>query len=70
MLGTYTSPNHFALLLGRALPFLVAIAWMRAALAGLGIGGAPSLCAGALLATFSVGGWLGDGHRDRSSSSG
>ena len=27
VLGTYTSPNHFALLLGRALPFLVALGW-------------------------------------------
>ena len=60
VLGTYTSPNHFALLLGRALPFLVAFAlilprWRRLAAVG------TVLCTGALLATFSVGGWLGTG---------
>ena len=27
VLGTYTSPNHFALLLGRSLPFLAALGW-------------------------------------------
>ena len=58
VLGTYTSPNHFALLLGRTIPFLLAIAWLvpRWRLwAGAGL----LLCGGALLATFSVGGWLG-----------
>jgi O-antigen ligase len=60
VLGTYTSPNHFALLLGRALPFLVALGWSvpRWRLAAT-IGAA--LCGGALLATFSVGGWIGTG---------
>ncbi len=57
VLGTYTSPNHFALLLGRALPLLVAVAWLLPrwrVLAGVG----ALLCGCALLATFSVGGWL------------
>jgi O-antigen ligase len=56
--GTYTSPNAFALLLGRALPFLLVGAWLlprwRLALVPMGL-----LCAGALAATFSVGGWAG-----------
>jgi O-antigen ligase len=55
----YPSPNHLALTLGRAFPFLLALA-----LAGpgrlrstgwLGVG----LTGGALLLTFSIGGWLG-----------
>jgi O-antigen ligase len=60
VLGSYTSPNHFALLLGRALPFLLAAGWCLPRWrpwAGIG----AVLCAGALLATFSVGGWLGTG---------
>ena len=60
VLGTYTSPNHVALLLGRALPFLVAIAWRVPRWRRWAAAGAV-LCAGALLATFSVGGWLGTG---------
>lgn len=58
--GTYTSPNHLALLLGRAIPFLLALAWVlpRRRLPRLG---ATSLCGLALLLTFSVGGWLGTG---------
>jgi O-antigen ligase len=60
VLGTYTSPNHFALLLGRALPLLIAVAWLLPRwriVAGVGV----LLCGGALLATFSVGGWLATG---------
>jgi len=60
VLGTYTSPNHFALLLGRALPFLVALAWSVPRWRPWAIGGAV-LCAGALGVTFSVGGWLATG---------
>jgi O-antigen ligase len=60
VLGTYTSPNHFALLLGRALPFLIATAWIVPRWRPWAAAGA-ALCAGALLATFSVGGWLGTG---------
>ena len=60
VLGTYSSPNHFALLLGRALPFLVALTWcVRRWRVWAGVG--ATLCAGALLATFSVGGWLASG---------
>jgi O-antigen ligase len=60
VLGTYTSPNHFALLLGRSVPFLLALAWLfpkRRTAAGVGL----LICLGALLATFSVGGWLATG---------
>jgi len=60
VLGTYTSPNHFALLLGRALPFLIAAGWCLPRWRAWAVAGAV-LCAGALLATFSVGGWLGTG---------
>ncbi len=54
--GTYSSPNHLALLLGRAIPFLLAGAW-------LGLQRWPRLAAGvelllALGLTFSLGGWL------------
>jgi O-antigen ligase len=56
----YPSANHLALLLGRALPWLVALAWLGGrwrwpALVGAG------LVVGALGATFSLGGWLGGG---------
>lgn len=51
----YPSPNHLALMLGRAWPFLVAAAlvrprwmWIGAAIVGL-----------ALVLTFSTGGWIG-----------
>jgi O-antigen ligase len=58
--GPYSSPNHLALLLGRALPFMLAGAWLlprfRVILVGMGL-----LCAGALAATFSLGGWAGTG---------
>ena len=60
VLGTYTSPNHFALLLGRSAPFLLAFAWLvpkRRVPFGVGL----LICLGALLATFSVGGWLATG---------
>jgi O-antigen ligase len=58
VLGTYTSPNHFALLLGRVLPFLVAFSWIVPR-ARLWAAAAALVCAGALVATFSVGGWIG-----------
>ena len=54
----YPQPNHLALMLGRALPFLLAAAvvsrrgWLWAALALVGL---------ALLLTFSTGGWVGGG---------
>jgi O-antigen ligase len=51
----YPSANHLALVLGRALPFLLAaaIGWRRAAWL-------PAVVVGlALLLTFSTGGWLG-----------
>lgn len=60
ILGPYTSPNHLALLLGRALPFLVALAWLLPRWR-IAAGGGALLCAAALLATFSVGGWLATG---------
>jgi O-antigen ligase len=51
----YPSANHLALMLGRALPFLLAaaIAWRHWAWFPLGLVGA------AMLLTFSTGGWLG-----------
>lgn len=59
--GTFGSPNHLGLHLGRALPFLLAgLLWYRGprqagyALAGLGVGAG-------LAATFSLGAWLGVG---------
>ncbi len=59
-LGTFPSPNHLGLYLGRALPFAVAgTLWAprwRAACAGLSV-----LLALALALTFSVGAWLGAG---------
>jgi putative inorganic carbon (hco3(-)) transporter len=60
VLGTYTSPNHFALLLGRSVPFLLAFAWLVPKWrmpSGLSL----MICLAALLATFSVGGWLASG---------
>jgi len=60
VLGTYTSPNHFALVLGRALPFLLALAWIVPRWRPWALAGA-ALCAGALFATFSVGGWIATG---------
>ncbi|MCC7367568.1 MAG: O-antigen ligase family protein [Chloroflexi bacterium] len=60
VLGTYTSPNHFALLLGRALPFWLALGWQLPRWRPWAIAGGL-LCAGALGATFSVGGWLASG---------
>ena len=58
--GTYTSPNHLALLLGRALPFLLAFAWLLPRYRLLRLG-ATLLCGVALLLSFSVGGWLATG---------
>jgi O-antigen ligase len=56
--GTYSSPNHLGLLLGRAIPFLLAGAWLlpRQRVPRLG---AAALCAVALGLSFSLGGWLG-----------
>jgi O-antigen ligase len=54
----YPQPNHLALMLGRALPFVLAAAlvYRRAGLwVGVGVVGL------ALLLTFSTGGWLGGG---------
>jgi O-antigen ligase len=55
----YPSPNHLALVLGRAWPFLLALAlgaaaprWAWAGVAVVGV---------ALLLTFSTGGWVGSG---------
>jgi O-antigen ligase len=52
----YPQPNHLALMLGRALPFLLAFALVwRGWLVWLGL----IVVAVALLLTFSTGGWLG-----------
>jgi O-antigen ligase len=58
--GTYTSPNHFALLLGRVLPFLVAGVWLLPRWRPILLAGVL-VCGGALVATFSLGGWLATG---------
>jgi O-antigen ligase len=51
----YPSPNHMALMLGRAWPFLLAFAIARVRLAWL-----PALLVGlAVLLSFSTGAWLG-----------
>jgi O-antigen ligase len=51
----YPSPNHFALMLGRAWPFLLAGALARAPALWF-----PSaIVAAAMVLTFSTGGWLG-----------
>jgi O-antigen ligase len=52
----YPSPNHLALMLGRAWPFLLAGA-IEAPLFGI----PAAIVAFALLLTFSTGGWLGGG---------
>ena len=56
--GTYTSPNHLGLLLGRAVPFLLAGVWLlprqRAPRALAAV-----ICVAALALTFSLGAWLG-----------
>jgi O-antigen ligase len=59
-LGTYLSPNHLGLYLGRALPFALALAlWTPAARPyGLALGAVLGL---ALALTFSGGAWLGAG---------
>jgi len=51
----YPSPNHLALMLGRAWPFLLALGLGRARLALL----PAAVVALAMLLTFSSGGWLG-----------
>ncbi|MFN0072211.1 MAG: O-antigen ligase family protein, partial [Chloroflexota bacterium] len=58
VVGLYPSPNHFALILGRVIPFSLALALAAGpgrALYGLATG---TMIVG-LLATFSGGGWLG-----------
>src|SRR5437868_7751155 len=53
----YPSPNHLALMLGRAWPFLLAAGLGRSRLALL-----PAIAVGGgLLLTFSTGGWLATG---------
>jgi O-antigen ligase len=54
----YTSPNHLGLLLGRALPWLVAFAILARAWRGPIVVGVL-IVALALSATFSLGSWLG-----------
>ncbi|MCC6178051.1 MAG: O-antigen ligase family protein [Chloroflexi bacterium] len=56
--ATYTSPNQLALLLGRALPFLLAAVWLlpRWRVPAVVVG---TLCLACQIATFSVGGWIG-----------
>jgi O-antigen ligase len=56
--GTYMSPNHLGLLLGRALPFLVAGAWLLPRRRPIDLVGVV-LCGLALILSFSVGAWLG-----------
>ena len=56
--ATYPSPNHLGLLLGRALPWLVALAWFGGSWRRSAVIGAL-IVAAALLATYSLGGWLG-----------
>jgi O-antigen ligase len=58
--ATYLSANHLALLLGRALPWLLAMAWAteRWRWPLLAVAGVVSLALGL---TFSLGGWLGSG---------
>ena len=56
--GTYTSPNHLGLLLGRVVPFLVAGAWLLPRQRLPHLAGA-AVCLAALALTFSLGAWLG-----------
>jgi O-antigen ligase len=56
--GTYMSPNHLGLLLGRALPFLLAGAWLLPRRRPIDLIGVV-LCGLALILSFSVGAWLG-----------
>lgn len=58
--GTYTSPNHLALLLGRTIPFLLAAAWVLPHGRPVRMA-AGAVCCIALLMTFSLGGWLATG---------
>ena len=56
----YPSPNHLALMLGRALPFALALALARPRRLPNATGWLVVILVGvALLASFSVGGWLG-----------
>lgn len=56
--ATYLSPNHLGLLLGRALPWLLALVWLGGPWRGPALAGAL-IVAAALSATFSLGAWLG-----------
>ncbi len=56
-LGTYASPNHLGLYLGRALPFALAFA-LFSSRGRRGYAAAAAVLSLALLATFSLGAWL------------
>lgn len=56
----YPSANHLGLLLGRALPWLIALAWLVRRWRWPALSGA-ALVTTALAATFSLGSWLGSG---------
>jgi O-antigen ligase len=56
----YPSANHLGLLLGRTLPWLIALAWLVGRWRWLALSGAAMVVA-ALAATFSLGAWLGSG---------
>ena len=56
----YSSPNHFGLLLGRTLPWLLALGWLLPARRLAAMLGATVVGA-ALVGTFSIGAWLGSG---------
>ncbi len=57
-MGPYLSPNHLALYLGRALPFLAALAWLHKTRRLVYLGALVPVGL-ALALTFSVGGWAG-----------
>ncbi|HWP28660.1 MAG TPA: hypothetical protein VNM50_03905, partial [Chloroflexota bacterium] len=57
-LGLYPSPNHLGLYLGRAFPFAVALALSVPSRRRL-FGGAALLLSAAIIATFSLGTWVG-----------
>lgn len=59
-LGPYPSPNHFALILGRIIPFALALTLLAPAGRWMYLA-ATVLMAAASLMTFSGGGWLGTG---------
>lgn len=58
LLGIYPSPNHFALMLGRLIPFALAALWQPGK-ARILAAFAVLLLSATLVATFSVGGWVG-----------